>query len=141
MKRSPQLRDLSADHHHGLALARRVRRASDSAEALGAAWAEVEATFAAELEPHFVIEETMLAPALEARGEVALAKRLHEEHAALRAFLAPGADRSHARLQRFGELLEQHIRFEEREFFEVAQAVLDADVLRAVEEESRKRRT
>lgn len=136
MKRSPELRDLSVDHHHGLVLARTARNVAEGRKPLGLeeAWTEVAERFAAELEPHFRIEEELLAPALAAAGEGALVGRLHEEHAALRAFVGPAGPRSAADLGRFGELLEQHIRFEERVLFVVAEEKLDKAVLGAVAE-------
>ncbi|MFN2376230.1 MAG: hemerythrin domain-containing protein [Candidatus Binatia bacterium] len=139
MKRSPELRDLSVDHHHGLVLARTARTAAAGTKGLTVeeAWDRVETTFAEHLEPHFRIEETLLAPALEAVGEVDLARRLHAEHAALRHFLHPGCERSATELKRFGDLLDDHIRFEERTLFDVAEKKLGTDALRAVAEASR----
>jgi hypothetical protein len=99
---------------------------------VSAAWAEAQAHFRSELEPHFGIEEAFIGAALERLGESALTTRLYDDHAALRAFFSPGADRGPSDLRRFGELLEKHIRFEERELFEVAQKTLDPDALNAV---------
>lgn len=134
MKRVPGLRDLSEDHHLGLVLARTARKAAAGKGGLSVVevWAEVAATFTAELEPHFRIEESFLAPALERVGESALAQRLLDEHAALREFLIPERDRTATELARFGELLDKHIRFEERELFEVAQDKLSDDELSRV---------
>lgn len=134
MKRSPELRDLSVDHHHGLVLARTARNAGAGTKVLTVeeAWAKVDATFAEHLEPHFRIEETLIAPALEAAGEGDLVRRLHEEHAALRGFLHPAGERSAAELKRFGDLLDDHIRFEERILFDIAEKKLRPETLRAV---------
>lgn len=139
MKRSDELRDLSSDHHHGLALARMAKRsASGSGDPPTAeAWAEIVEKFRVELEPHFQVEESALAPPLEARGESAMVRRLLGEHAALRAFVRPGAGRTPADLANFGELLELHIRFEERELFDAAQRLLSTEELAAVAEASR----
>jgi hemerythrin-like domain-containing protein len=134
MKRAPELRGLSDDHHHGLVLALKAKRAGagEGDLSLSEAWAEVEARFAAELAPHFQIEETLIAPALTAAGSGALSKRLYEEHRALRACVAEGSGRAAGDLTRFGELLESHIRFEERELFETAQSCMSSDALAAV---------
>jgi hypothetical protein len=136
MKRAPELRDLSEDHHYGLVLALKAKRAGAGEGDLSSAdvWTEVEARFKAELEPHFQIEESLIAPPLETQGESRLAKQLYEEHEALRQFLVPGSERAAADLRRFGELLEKHIRFEERELFEAAQNSLSPEVLQAVAE-------
>jgi hemerythrin-like domain-containing protein len=139
MKRAPELRDLSEDHHHGLVLARKARQAATGhdARAVADTWVEVEMQFSAELAPHFQIEETFIAPHLEAAGESTLTKRLHDEHRALRECVRPGGSRTPADLARFGELLESHIRFEERELFEVAQRRLSPEALLAVAEACR----
>ena len=134
MKRAPQLRDLSEDHHHGLVLARKAKLAASGQEGSSGPeiWAEVEAVFKRELEPHFEIEESLIGEALRAAGESQLAQRLVDEHEALRQFLLPRHRRTVDDLRRFGELLEQHIRFEERELFQVAQEKLTSDELGAV---------
>lgn len=124
MKRSAELRDLSVDHHHGLVLARRARRvgAGEDPTAPEAAWAEIERRFRDELEPHFRIEEELLVPELTRRHEHALVDRLAEDHAALRGLASPDGARDRAALCAFGERLEAHIRFEERELFPVVEA-------------------
>jgi hemerythrin-like domain-containing protein len=134
MKRVPELRDLSEDHHHGLVLARKARKAAAGEDGFPASdvWAEVEAMFKTELEPHFQIEESLIGAVLAALGESQLSRRLLDEHEALREFLIPGRDRTPDDLGRFGELLEKHIRFEERELFEVAQSRLNPDELSEV---------
>lgn len=143
MKRVPELRDLSEDHHHGLVLARKARQAGSGEAGLdaGAVWTEVEMQFATVLAPHFLIEETLIAPFLEAAGESRLTKRLYDEHRALRECVRSGGGRTPADLRRFGELLDDHIRFEEREFFEAAQARLSPEQLGAVAEASHANRT
>jgi len=139
MKRSAELRDLSEDHHHGLVLARKAKHAAAGPDDRAAAemWVEVEMHFAAELAPHFQIEETLIAPHLTAAGESELTRRLLDEHRVLRECVGPGSGRSRADLGRFGDLLEDHIRFEERELFEVAQQRLSPEALRAVAEACR----
>lgn len=140
MKRAPELRDLSEDHHYGLVLARQAKRAGagegdlSSADVWTDVWTEVETQFKEELEPYFQIEESLIAPPLETQGESRLAKQLYEEHEALRQFLVQGSERTAAHLRHFGELLEKHIRFEEHELFEVAQNSLSAEALHAVAE-------
>lgn len=109
MKRHAALIGLSQDHHHGLVLARRCTSGE-------ASWPEVAQLFAAELEPHFQIEERMLLPAL---GSDPLVERTLAEHGELRRMV----DEQDS-LQAFGALLQAHIRFEERELFERAQAVM-----------------
>ena len=130
MQRNPNLVRLSRDHHTGLVLAKRAREL-ETAEATQrrAAWTEMQARFADELEPHFQLEEQGLLPALRAAGEDVLVDRTLTEHAELRRLIA-SADPSAP--QRFGEALAAHVRFEEAELFETAQRVLAADVLDAL---------
>lgn len=134
MKRDPNLRDLSEDHHHGLVLARRCRRAAKSgaADAVAAAWADARLRFERELAPHFAAEEAALLPALITAGEGEVANRIATEHGTLRAFVARNADVGAIALGAFGTLLHDHIRYEERVAFERAQLVLDADALAAI---------
>jgi hemerythrin-like domain-containing protein len=125
---------LSEDHHHGLVLARKARKAAAGDEGFSAeaVWVSAEGSFRADLEPHFRIEEELIGAVLETNGNLQLAERLYAEHAALRSFFAPGSARSSVDLGHFGELLEAHIRFEERELFEVAQDTLGPAALLAV---------
>ncbi len=127
MKRSPALVRLSREHHAALVLAKRAQRAADadaeSARRFGATLAE---RFATELDPHFRIEEESLLPALNKAGGGELTPRTLAEHRELRALLADAGSGDGASLRRFGELLEAHVRFEERELFARAESVLDA---------------
>ena len=133
MKRVAGLRQLSDDHHQGLVLALKAKKAAAGKDGLSvdALWDEVVRRFNAELEPHFQIEEQLLAPALLAAGETQLIQRLEQEHAALRALLL-STDRSATSLEAFGHMLEQHIRFEERELFATAQHLLSSRTLDAI---------
>ncbi len=127
MKRHQTLQDLSREHHRALKLALDARRAATSGDPgkVAAAIASCAELFSAELEPHFIIEESSLLPAMAEAGEAALVARTLREHAELRALVGrlPGADAP--TLQRFAELLSAHVRFEERELFEVAQQRLE----------------
>jgi hemerythrin-like domain-containing protein len=129
MKRHEHLRDLSREHHLALKLALLARRALASGEPLQiqAAATACATAFVTDLEPHFVREETDLLPMLAQAGETALVERTLSEHDEMRRLAArlPAADL--ATLERFGELLGAHVRFEERELFEVAQHHLGPD--------------
>ncbi len=118
MKRHPALRDLSSEHHQGLVLAKHIRQALAGERTPGPDWAEVKAVFEASLEPHFRKEEADLLPALEAAGEGELVARTRAEHEAMRRLVREGGP---ADLARFAQLLTDHIRFEERVLFQVAQ--------------------
>jgi len=135
LKRIAALKPLSIDHHHGLALARKARSAANSDPndiAQQKIWSELEVHAKTVLYTHFKIEETCLANELSALNDpnvTVLLQRMHDEHAALRKLLSPGSPRTAAHLMQIAELLTQHIRFEERELFEIAQTRLDPQAL------------
>ena len=134
LHRSVFLKKLSHDHHHGLLIGLRARKAAATGDAsvIASTWIETERRFAAELEPHFHVEERFILPGLVARGMTDFIRQLTDEHAELRAFVKPESERNASRLQRFGELLDAHIRFEERTLFEVVQTVFSEDELTAL---------
>lgn len=129
MKRHAALQNLSREHHQALKLARLAQFAADSGSPLAIAQAAATITerFPEELESHFLSEEADLLPALAARGEQALVERTLAEHEALRQFNRQLARPDAATLARFGTMLREHVRFEERELFETLQRLLYPD--------------
>lgn len=131
MKRSEALAPLSRDHHQVLYLAMRLKRAEDAdlREDALAFFDGVESN-------HFDVEEQVLLPGwLHAApgADRALAARVADEHLDIRTALRTlrgevGSDE----LNRFGELLESHARFEERVLFPAIEADLDAETLDAL---------
>jgi hemerythrin-like domain-containing protein len=126
MKRSAALAALSRDHHHALEAALRLRRA-DVAD-LDAAVAHLQTFWQARGRRHFEIEERLILPALpqtDADWREAAA-RVRDEHARIRAAVeALGGDG--ARLEAahgLGQLLRDHVRFEERHLFGLLEARL-----------------
>ena len=132
MQRAPALRTLSSEHHTGLVIARRARlAASESEQARRLAWEELTRRFHGELEAHFVREEEGLLPALRGAGETVLVERTLREHRSLRRLID---ENDTGNLAAFGELLRDHIRFEEKELFETAQKLLPPLTLAKLEE-------
>lgn len=127
MQRHPFLQDLSREHHSALKLALDARRAAASGdpERVRAQAAACARMFDSEMEAHFVCEENDLLPRLAEAGEDVLVARTRREHEELRALVARLPDADAAILQRFAERLSAHVRFEERELFEVMQAHLN----------------
>ncbi len=127
MKRHPDLLQLSREHYGALKLARDARHtaASGDANEVAALAQRVVAVFPVELDPHFCVEEQGILLLLAQAGRHELVTRTLADHAELRrlarALATPDADT----LLRFAELLSAHVRFEEREVFEAAQASLD----------------
>jgi hemerythrin-like domain-containing protein len=127
VKRSPELTPLSRQHHTALARALGLRRAEagDVAEA-AAAFQEF---FATKGERHFAQEEEVLLPALPA-GQEALGRRMLDEHAEIRRRAAAlGARPDVTAARELGELVNAHVRFEERELFPRLEAELAPEAL------------
>ncbi|MCP5066852.1 MAG: hemerythrin domain-containing protein [bacterium] len=138
MKRDRRLRQLSDDHHQALVLARRATSAASAEpEASAAAWEEVVRRFNSELAQHFSVEEQHMLPPLERVGGGALAKRTRDDHAELRRIVLEDGHDLATRLDRFGALLRDHVRFEERVLFEAVQERLSDAELEAVSEACR----
>lgn len=128
MKRSPALQQLSREHHPALVLASRIAKAGD-AVAVDELLRRVPEVFARELAPHFAQEEAMLLPRLAAAGAGDLVARTLDEHRRMYELLAAIETGDGTALKVFGELLQAHVRFEERELFVAAEALLPADFL------------
>jgi len=138
-KRHPSLVLLSHDHHHGLALALRLRQGD--AALLTDGWTHdpgrqrgIVAEFhRKELVPHFAAEEEALFPVVRAEIPAAtpLVEKLTAEHRALGSAIAAldgvPADVLPAMLASVGALLEHHIRAEERELFPALEASMSPE--------------
>ena len=143
MKRAAELRQLSEDHHHGLVQARRLRSAAseETGNLLEAARAFLK-FWRQETSTHFRKEEEVLLPVL-ARHEVDLLGRepvveMLAQHARIRGLAMQLADEAEAgdvrpeTLRNTGELLETHIRLEERQVFPMIEESLSVEVLKEV---------
>ena len=126
MKRHPELLQLSREHYGALKLARDARRAAESGKPddVAALAQRVARVFAAELDPHFHIEEQGILVLLVKAGQHELVARTLADHGELRRLAGMLATPEADTLLRFAELLGTHVRFEEREVFAVAQARL-----------------
>jgi hemerythrin-like domain-containing protein len=131
MKRRPELRDLSEQHHHGLVAARRLRRAVEANELLNEGVALFLQAWRFEIQPHFRAEEEVLLPAF-ARvvsvGHKEIARTL-KEHVALRSAVrdlerATGEWREDLAWA-IAVALEAHIRYEERVLFPAIEAAIE----------------
>ncbi|HEY1373486.1 MAG TPA: hemerythrin domain-containing protein [Candidatus Binatia bacterium] len=142
MARHPSLIALSHDHHHGLALALRCRKqALGRLKPMGLSGlkeraAEFSTFFHQNLTRHFQAEEEILFPSMRAAipESSALIDDLLADHARLRGFLPSLTEESGLSKHLFdaGDLLERHIRREERELFPLFEkhaAGIDAEKL------------
>jgi hemerythrin-like domain-containing protein len=136
MKRSRELRPLSSEHHQALLVAFQLKKALEGhAEAAGAprdlpGMVSLARRFDGQVfTAHAAAEEALLGDHLTGPDRA----RLEAEHLELRGLVehartaAPGEQR--AALTAFADLLERHVRWEERELFPYAEAHLDAAAL------------
>ena len=146
LRRHPALLSLSRGHHGALQLARGVQdgvsphlRETLPAEPRALA-AHVCRVFAETLAPHFDAEEAVVLVAARGHGAEldAECEIVEGEHARLRAMIAElsaptlADDAIEPLLDRFGQLLEAHVRREERSLYEGVQAALDEPALAAL---------
>jgi len=131
MKRCTQLRKLSVEHQAALSLAVQVKRAAANAsnDELRPWVVQIQERWWSELLPHFQAEESRLIPALQAAGQLTLVERAIQEHRAIEDLVFDSTLPCRTRLNRFAELLRDHVRFEERILFETAQADLSQQEL------------
>jgi hemerythrin-like domain-containing protein len=134
--RHQSLLPLSHDHHHGLALALRCRKqALGQLKPLGAVGLaeraqEFLAFYKCNLDSHFKVEEEVLFPAMRAAipASALLVDTLLEQHEQIRRALPQLESKTGLAKVIFdlGDLLERHIRREERELFLLFEQQIDA---------------
>ncbi|MGD0361507.1 MAG: hemerythrin domain-containing protein [Bryobacteraceae bacterium] len=134
MLRDPNLIPLSHQHHNALAmcvLTRRSLRADASPANTGQLARRAVDRYELELANHFEIEEQILFPAMEnALGPIPLLLVLAAEHRQVEDLIAQlRAAPTEDLLERLCGLLSEHIRREESDLFQMAQARLPEAVL------------
>ena len=139
MRRHQALVPLSHDHHHALVRARRLRRAAGGQGDLAAAAAAFVRGFRRESVPHFRDEEERLFPAALAYApeSAALTAELLVEHVRLHGLVARLEAGDTEAAGEAADLLERHVRREERELFPVLEARLPASALEALQLDDR----
>jgi len=146
MKRSRALRPLSSEHHQALLVAFKVKKSlAGQADSAGAprdlpGLVNLARRFDEQLlAPHTRAEEELLGAYL-TEGDMA---RLREEHLELHRLVASARasqpDDARRELAAFADLLERHIRWEERDLFPYAEDHVDPLVLEGIGGEIEKR--
>ncbi|MCC6864831.1 MAG: hemerythrin domain-containing protein [Ignavibacteria bacterium] len=130
LKRHASLQSLSHDHHHGLVFCRNLkegikRNISPDRIDKYANW-----FWDTHLEPHFETEEIYLFPILGNDDE--LVKQAVKEHRDLKNLIKANPDNQN-RFSMIKELLEKHIRFEERILFNKIEQIATIEQLQIVE--------
>lgn len=136
LKRHTALQPFSRDHYTGLVQAQHLLRASDeNASGLRQALMDFTRAWKCEIEEHFTNEEVLLSALMTA----AQLKRLRNDHDLLRAFAGqaaqwqPDVDPGAGWVQELGQLLNDHIRWEERKLFPAIERACTQDQLTALE--------
>lgn len=140
IKRSHALQPFSREHLLGLSVALDLRRApTQGHDAVAAALRRVVAAWDDELRGHFDDEERLLTPHID---DPSLAERLRAEHAQIAELVAQAASISPADAvagalaATLGDLLHDHIRWEERTLFPAVESRLDDDAAKSLGRET-----
>lgn len=135
MKRTEALQPLSSEHHTSLALARQCTQTAEGVdpEAIAQLCAELVRDFPT-WERHFQLEEqAIFQPAQEKGGELAtICAHLEKEHNQIRALVRQMAEGDPGPLAKFGSLLHDHTRVEERLLFPLVEQHFSAEELEQV---------
>lgn len=131
MKRSPALLTLSREHHEALVLARRAAQADPHSAAARELREHLLVRWPAQFAPHFAAEEQALLPALAAAGHTEPVAQALAQHAQLRDLFERLHSGDLLALAVWGNAMQAHVRFEERELFPLAESVLDLTALAA----------
>ena len=116
IKRSPHIASLSRDHHHTLLLGWKIRQGIKLNREASRITAYVVHFYEKHVELHFAEEETLLFQQLPDGDE--LKHRAFSEHRTLRELFKNLHDKpDYEKLNQLADLLDQHIRFEERVLF------------------------
>ncbi len=132
MKRSPELTPLSHDHHQALFVAMQLKRAED--RSVAGVYLDF---FDRTGNRHFTIEEAILLPGwivADPDADTEMATRVLAEHLELRTRACRLRLDQHTieDLHELGELLDRHVRFEERELFPRIESGLDTEAIAAL---------
>ncbi|MEJ6980346.1 hemerythrin domain-containing protein [Pedobacter sp. P351] len=127
MKRNKNLIELSRDHHHGLLLGWKIKEGLKRNVSVGEL-ANYVSHFAGEaLIPHFEEEENQVLIYLDSDDEYR--KRTIREHSEIRDLINNLPENDKDILLKLADLIEAHIRFEERELFPYIEKTLSVQQL------------
>ncbi len=128
IKRSVQLAPLSREHHDGLLFAWKIKQGLENNTPLEMLRKYSMWYWRHHIKPHFYQEEKILIPHMPADHPMAI--RLKEEHDHIRELVLGLDEQADKRsLQILCDLLNQHIRFEERELFGYLENLLSTEKL------------
>jgi hemerythrin-like domain-containing protein len=138
MKRSNALKTLSFEHHDGLRIALHIKNELRRADHFTDLIEYIHQIYSPNLLHHFKQEETaLLAPLQDDPQASALVNRIRSEHAqlsVLHKLIQQNTKEAKQHIREFGKLLHDHIRFEERKFFPLAEQKLSTTQLNQIED-------
>lgn len=129
IKRHTALKPLSREHHHGLLLCWKIRTGIKKEREVLRIWSYVNWFHDNYLAQHFEAEENYIYPILGNENE--LVKKAVSEHQKIR-HLIQAETQSYKNLNLIAEILENHIRFEERSLFNEIQAIATKEQLQQI---------
>ena len=151
MKRANQLQPLSRQHHLGLNLSRHAKECTDEPEEIAKHWLNL-SSYISDMQHHFQIEDNLIAHALEhyrtSHSDVAsVLDTLDGQHKQLHKLMdtvekSGGKNVTVVQVKELGNLLYDHIRFEERELYPTVEKYLteaELDTVYAASPDSIKR--
>lgn len=140
MKRAEQLQPLSREHHLGLVISRNVKDCPSDLEVVSKHWAQLTHYINQNMKTHFKVEDNLLL------AKLAKYKQTHPKVANVLEVIAQQHQKlykiihlpslSANQIRELGKTLYDHIRFEERELFPLAQELLSEQELDAIYEAS-----
>jgi hemerythrin-like domain-containing protein len=137
IQRSRQLAPLSREHHDGLLFAWKIKQGLEHKAPLEKLREYSLWYWRNHIKPHFFQEEKILLPYLPSGHPMAV--RLKEEHDHIRELILGLDDEADKRnLIILGDLITQHIRFEERELFNYLEELLPPEKLNDIFEQLEK---
>jgi len=131
IKRSKELAPLSREHHDGLLFAWKIKRGLANGTSIETLCNYIRWFWTNHLETHFKDEETVLVKFLPADNPLVL--QMFKEHAQIRDLITSlGKEANPSSLRLLAELINKHIRFEERKLFTYVEEVLTPEQLHEI---------
>ena len=128
IKRSEQLAPLSREHHDGLLFAWKIKQGLENTTSLELLRKYAMWYWRNHIKPHFYQEEKILIPYMPEGHEMAI--QLKEEHDHIRELILEIDEQPDTQsLKILCDLLNKHIRFEERELFKYLEELLSKEQL------------
>ena len=131
VKRSTELVPLSREHHEALVLARRACEPHRPHAEPAQLRSHILRRWTEHFAPHFALEERVLFPALREAGALPAADEACAQHAHIRSLIEQMRGGDPDALPAWGDALREHVKWEERTLFPLAERLLDLPALAA----------